>query len=197
MTSPSHAHHPGGYGGNFPKPILAGCIEPLVAGAPDLRGIWQVTGVEEKGKPAPKTHQAYRHFERIEQCSDRMIVTGGGVIHDMRCDGTAEHGVNDVAQKDFKTKITVIAKYKKSALVGIATLMGSVVSGFRSFFLGFSTAFILAAALLGLSACLPHYWNILNQALTCRNSARLLSSRNLMGGSVLASYSSAKTFIKS
>jgi len=41
-----------------------------------------------------------------------------------------------------------------SALVGIATLMGSVISGFTSFFLGFSTTFILAAALLGLSAWL-------------------------------------------
>jgi MFS family permease len=41
-----------------------------------------------------------------------------------------------------------------SALVGIATLTGSIVSGFTSFFLGFSTTFILAAALLGLSAWL-------------------------------------------
>jgi MFS family permease len=41
-----------------------------------------------------------------------------------------------------------------SALVGIATLVGSMVSGFTSFFLGFSTTFILAAALLGLSAWL-------------------------------------------
>jgi MFS family permease len=41
-----------------------------------------------------------------------------------------------------------------SALVGIATLVGSVVSGFTSYFLGFSTTFVLAAALLGLSAWL-------------------------------------------
>jgi MFS family permease len=41
-----------------------------------------------------------------------------------------------------------------SALVGIATLVGSLVSGFTSFFLGFSTTFIIAAAFLGLSAWL-------------------------------------------
>jgi MFS family permease len=41
-----------------------------------------------------------------------------------------------------------------SALVGIATLVGSAVSGFTSFFFGFSTTFILAAAFMGLSAWL-------------------------------------------
>jgi len=41
-----------------------------------------------------------------------------------------------------------------SALVGVATLLGSLVSGFTSFFLGFSTTFIIAAACLGLSAWL-------------------------------------------
>jgi MFS family permease len=41
-----------------------------------------------------------------------------------------------------------------SALVGIATLVGSMISGFTSFFIGFSTTFILAAASLGLSAWL-------------------------------------------
>jgi MFS family permease len=41
-----------------------------------------------------------------------------------------------------------------SALVGAATLLGSLVSGFTSFFLGFSTTFIVAAAFLGLSAWL-------------------------------------------
>jgi MFS family permease len=41
-----------------------------------------------------------------------------------------------------------------SALVGAATLLGSLFSGFTSFFLGFSTTFIIAAAFLGLSAWL-------------------------------------------
>ena len=103
---------PGGYGATFPEPVLAGCVEPLVAGAPDLRGLWQVTEVEVKGVPAPKTHPAYRHVERVEQCGDRLVVTGGGVIHDMRCDGTREHGVHDVAERDFRTRITVLATYE-------------------------------------------------------------------------------------
>lgn len=103
---------PGGYGKNFPGLVLEGCTEPLVNGAPDLRGMWQTYTVEVRGKPAPRTHSAYRHFERIEQCGNRIVVTAGGVIHDMRCDGTADHGVNDVAARDYKTRITVIATYE-------------------------------------------------------------------------------------
>ncbi len=41
-----------------------------------------------------------------------------------------------------------------SALVGVATLLGSLVSGFTSFFIGFSTTFIIAAICLGFSAWL-------------------------------------------
>jgi MFS family permease len=41
-----------------------------------------------------------------------------------------------------------------SALVGVATLLGSLVSGFTSFFLGYSTTFIIAAVCLGFSAWL-------------------------------------------
>jgi MFS family permease len=41
-----------------------------------------------------------------------------------------------------------------SALVGAATLLGSLISGFTSFFLGFSTTFILAAGCLAFSAWL-------------------------------------------
>jgi MFS family permease len=41
-----------------------------------------------------------------------------------------------------------------SALVGVATLVGSLVSGLTSFFLGFSVTFIIAAACLGVSAWL-------------------------------------------
>ena len=103
---------PGGYGATFPGPVLAGCSEPLVPGAPDLRGVWQVTAVDVNDAPAPRTHPAYQHIERVEQCGDRLVVTGGGVIHDMRCDGTAEHGVHDVAERDFKTAITVVATYE-------------------------------------------------------------------------------------
>ncbi len=103
---------PGGYGSEMPGPVLAGCREPLVAGAPDLRGLWRAVSVEVDGEPVGPDHPALRHVERIEQCCDRIVITAGGVIHDMRCDGTQEHGVNDVAEFDFKTPIRVIATYE-------------------------------------------------------------------------------------
>ena len=103
---------PGGYGDAFPSPILAGCTEPLVAGAPDLRGMWEVVDVIVDGERAPETHPAYRAAQRIEQCGDRLVVTAGGIIHDMRCDGTVEHGVHDVAEFDYMTPITVVATYE-------------------------------------------------------------------------------------
>ena len=88
---------PGGYGAEMPPPILEGCSEPLVAGAPDLRGTWRVVAVEWKLGDAPDPNPVADHVERIEQCGDRVCITANGIIHDMRADGTAEHGVNDVA----------------------------------------------------------------------------------------------------
>ena len=87
------AHTPeGGYGEEMPSPILAGCTEPLPPGVPDLRGTWRAVSVTWKdGEDRP-----FEHVERIEQCGDRVVVTSGGVIHDMRADGTAARGVNDV-----------------------------------------------------------------------------------------------------
>jgi hypothetical protein len=108
---------PRGYSWNFPKPVLAGCPEPLFEGAPDLGGIWQVIDVEVNGKRAPKMHRALNHFERVEQCGDRIVITGGGVVHDMRCDGTTGHGVNDVAARNFKTKIKAITAYENGVHV--------------------------------------------------------------------------------
>ena len=70
----------------WPTPILADCTEPLVEGAPDLRGVWQVVEGDRVG-----------HIERIEQCGDRVVITSGGVIHDMRADGTLANGVRDVS----------------------------------------------------------------------------------------------------
>jgi hypothetical protein len=102
---------PGGYGAEFPAPVLAGCEEPLVAGAPDLRGLWQVVEVSANDDVIPD-HRALGHLQRIEQSGDRMVVTAGGVIHDMRCDGTSEHGVHDVAEFDKQTEITVVATYE-------------------------------------------------------------------------------------
>jgi hypothetical protein len=92
------AHTPlGGYGAEMPPPVLAGCSEPLVAGAPDMRGTWRVVAVEWKHGDGPSPNPVDEHVERIEQCGDRVCITASGVIHDMRADGTAEHGVNDVA----------------------------------------------------------------------------------------------------
>src|SRR4051812_18589085 len=90
---------PGGYGETFPPRVLAGCDVPLVAGAPDLRGVWQVIEVRADSNVVPD-HRALGHVQRVEQCGDRLVVTGGGVVHDMRCDGTEEHGVHDVAEFD-------------------------------------------------------------------------------------------------
>jgi hypothetical protein len=106
------AHTPtGGYGDRFPAPILAECTEPIVSGAPDLRGVWQVVEVAVEGKLVPD-HPALGLVQRIEQCGDRLVVTGGGIIHDMRCDGTEDHGVHDVAEFDKSTPITVVASYE-------------------------------------------------------------------------------------
>jgi hypothetical protein len=102
---------PGGYGDTFPDPILGSCATPLVSGAPDLRGLWRVVEVV-AGDEVVADHPALGHVQRIEQCGDRMVVTAGGVVHDMRCDGTEEHGVNDVAEFDKQTRITVVATYE-------------------------------------------------------------------------------------
>jgi hypothetical protein len=103
---------PGGYGEVMPPPILAGCTEPRPEGAPDLRGLWRTVSLEVDGGPAPDDHPALGHVQRIEQCGDRLVVTAGGVVHDMRCDGTEANGVHDVAEFDFATPITVVASYE-------------------------------------------------------------------------------------
>lgn len=107
---------PGGYAAEFPAEALAGCEEALVDGAPDLRGLWIVVSVEVNGTAEP-AHRVMGHVQRIEQAGDRIVITGGGVIHDMRCDGTAENGVNDVAERDFTTRISVVATYENGVHV--------------------------------------------------------------------------------
>ena len=42
---------------------------------------------------------------------NRVVVTAGGVVHDMRCDGTVENGVNDV-DADFTREISVVATFE-------------------------------------------------------------------------------------
>jgi hypothetical protein len=107
---------PGGWGRVMPAPVLAGCTEPLPIGAPDMRGLWKAVSVEVDGREVAD-HPAMRHRERIEQCGDRFVVTSEGIIHDMRCDGTEEHGVHDVMQIDFTTPIHVVASFENGAHV--------------------------------------------------------------------------------
>lgn len=98
------AYTPGCGWSVFPMPVLASCTEPLVAGAPDLRGLWQA-------------HSGMvGHIERIEQCGNRVIVTSGAIIHDMRADGTLRNGVNDINPNGC-FRIWASARYLDGALV--------------------------------------------------------------------------------
>ncbi len=111
------AHTPeGGWHGHMPPPILSACTEPLTADAPDLRGIWRASRVERDGAPVATDHPLNRHVERIEQCGNRVVITGGRVVHDMRADGTLENGVNDVLERDLTTKIQVAAVFNNRRL---------------------------------------------------------------------------------
>ena len=101
----------GGYKDDFPVAILSGCTTDLIAGAPDLRGFWEAYEVSVHGV-TQMDHGILGSIQRIEQSEDRIVITSGGVIHDMRCDGTEENGVNDVMAADFKTPITVKATYE-------------------------------------------------------------------------------------
>ena len=103
---------PGGWHGEMPPPVLAGCSEPIAASLPDFQGLWQAFAVEVDGKLIDDLS----HVERIEQAGDRIVITAGGVVHDMRADGTLEHGVHDVDARNF-APITVAARFTEGALV--------------------------------------------------------------------------------
>jgi len=103
---------PGGWHGEMPPAVLDACTEPLVEGAPELRGTWRTIAAERDGATVPEGDRVYDHVQRIEQCGDRIVVTAGGVVHDMRADGTEANGVHDVAEFDFTTEITVVATYE-------------------------------------------------------------------------------------
>ena len=70
----------------WPPRTLDGCREPLAPGVPDMRGVWECYEGRMKG-----------HVERVEQAGNRIVVTTGGLVHDMFCDGTLENGVDDTA----------------------------------------------------------------------------------------------------
>ena len=112
------AHTPaGGYGRTFPEPVLARCTEPLVDGAPDLRGIWKAIAAERGGTPVAPDDRILSYVERIEQCGDRIVDMGGGTIADARADGTEANGVHDVSVFDYKTPIHVVATYEDGVFV--------------------------------------------------------------------------------
>lgn len=132
---------PGGYRDKFPPPVLATCTEPLVEGAPDLRGVWRTLraeraedssyrlvsllkhlfwkalGVQRSRHPVPADHPILVYAERIEQCGNRIVDMGGGTIADGRADGTEANGIHDVSAFDFKTHIDVIVTYENGTFM--------------------------------------------------------------------------------
>lgn len=106
------AHTPPGGWTEMPAPVLAGCEEPIVAGAPDLRGTWEVVHVDDpEGREVPDSPMLGL-VQRIEQAGNRAVMMCKGVVHDMICDGTVEHGINDVFEFDRKTPLVVRASYE-------------------------------------------------------------------------------------
>ena len=89
------AYTPGCGYSQIPMPILAECTEPLAEGVIDMRGLWQ--GISGRSG----------FLERIEQCGDRVVVTGHNLIHDFRLDGTLRNGARDVgpACENFNSAI--------------------------------------------------------------------------------------------
>jgi hypothetical protein len=108
---------PGGYGKTFPAPVLAACTEPLVPGAPDLRGIWKAVHIERDGKPLPSDDPMYTYAERIEQCGNRVVAMGHGQIADARADGTEQNAIHEVSAMDYETPIVAIASYEDGVFV--------------------------------------------------------------------------------
>ncbi len=107
------AHTPaGGWSGEMPAPVLKGCDEAITVGLPDMRGTWQAFSVEDNGQ----SNANLSHVERIEQAGNRVVITAGGIIHDMFADGTLENGVNDVSARAFQP-IQVAATFEDGRLV--------------------------------------------------------------------------------
>ena len=104
------AKTPPGYWKTMPPPVLASCTEPLSPDAIDMRGLWKVVESAANGQPSDWQMGL---LQRIEQCGNRVVITSGGVTHDMRSDGTYENGVNDVGARGLGGRpISVAASFK-------------------------------------------------------------------------------------
>ena len=77
----------------FPPLFLADCSDALSDDAVDMRGMWEVTEIRVNDEVV-EDHFMIGHMQRMRL--PIVVVTAGGVVHDMRCDGTVENGVNDV-----------------------------------------------------------------------------------------------------
>ena len=117
LEIPKASTPPGGYGEQMPPPILATCTDSLSVGVADFRGLWRAIDVRVNGEVAPPQLKVWQYLERIEQAGNRVVITAGGVVHDMCADGTFENGVNDVMAVDFKTPISVAATFENNVLV--------------------------------------------------------------------------------
>ena len=71
-----------------------------------MRGLWKVVESRANGEPSK---MMLGSVQRIEQCGNRVIVAGGGVTHDMRCDGTYENGVNDIGERSSGGRRIIVA----------------------------------------------------------------------------------------
>ncbi len=88
----------------WPEPYLATCTEPLVKGAPDLRGLWA----------DPETG----YTERIEQCGNLVIIVGPKFTHGGYTTGDPADGVNDyVATGTCDRPISVALSYEHNSLL--------------------------------------------------------------------------------
>ncbi|HJN95578.1 MAG TPA: hypothetical protein QGF41_07730 [Gammaproteobacteria bacterium] len=104
------AHTPAGYWKTMPGSVLANCTEPLSEDAIDMRGMWII--VELVSGPA-NSERSIGNLQRIEQCGNRIVITAGGVTHDMRADGSYENGVNDIGEPSTNGRpISVAASFE-------------------------------------------------------------------------------------
>ena len=101
----------------MPAPVLKGCTDLLAENTSDFRGLWRAIDVRVNGEVAPPKNRIWQHIERIEQATNRVVITAGGVVHDMVVDGTFENGVNDVMAADFVTPISIAATFENGVLV--------------------------------------------------------------------------------